>query len=408
MSVVLLIIVLLLVLDLAWWWWSDRRVRRLRFGRVWRIAIGLFIGAQVAGYLWALTARAAGLPFVLPAPAAAFVYIWHLVVLPIATLALLGIGSAVKVGDVLAGLMRGPADQLPPDAGPAAVEAAAPEDGPSRREVVLGALAILPPLLSSGLAVGASLSLDRFRVRELAVPVVGLPARFDGMVIAHVTDSHVGKFTYGKTLRKIAEAANDLRPDLIAFTGDLIDFRLDDLGPGLDMLKRMKSRYGLFAVEGNHDLFADRAFFRSEVKRSGIPLLLDESVTLDVRGQALQLIGLQWGPVHDPLQRNLPARVGKVLPLVQRGAFPILLAHHPHAFDPAAEAGLPLVVAGHTHGGQLMINERIGAGPVLFRYLSGLYRKANSALVVSNGVGNWLPVRMNAPAEIIKLTLHKV
>ena len=93
----------------------------------------------------------------------------------------------------------------------------------------------------------------------------------------------------------------------------------------------------------------------------------------------------------------------------QRGdAFPILLAHHPHAFDPAAAAGIPLTLAGHTHGGQLMLTNSIGFGPQMYRYWSGPYRKDDGAsLVVSNGVGNWFPLRINAPAEIIHLTLRR-
>jgi predicted MPP superfamily phosphohydrolase len=88
-------------------------------------------------------------------------------------------------------------------------------------------------------------------------------------------------------------------------------------------------------------------------------------------------------------------------------AFPILLAHHPHAFDPAAAAGIPLTLAGHTHGGQLMLTDTLGFGPAMFRYWSGEYRKGDNALVVSNGVGNWFPLRINAPAEIIHLTLRR-
>ena len=87
-------------------------------------------------------------------------------------------------------------------------------------------------------------------------------------------------------------------------------------------------------------------------------------------------------------------------------AFTILLAHHPHAFDRAAAAGIPLTLSGHTHGGQLMLTRNIGAGPLLFKYWSGLYRKGPSALAVSNGVGNWFPLRINAPAEILHLTLR--
>ena len=91
----------------------------------------------------------------------------------------------------------------------------------------------------------------------------------------------------------------------------------------------------------------------------------------------------------------------------QADAFPILLEHHPHAFDAAAESGIPLTLYGHTHGGQLMLNEQLGFGPAMFRYWSGFYRRGTSQLIVSNGVGNWFPVRMNAPAEIVHLTLKR-
>ena len=87
--------------------------------------------------------------------------------------------------------------------------------------------------------------------------------------------------------------------------------------------------------------------------------------------------------------------------------FPILLAHHPHAFDAAAEAGVPLTLSGHTHGGQLMMNEQLGFGPAMFRYWSGLYTRGESKLIVSNGIGNWFPLRLNAPAEIIHITLQQ-
>ena len=93
------------------------------------------------------------------------------------------------------------------------------------------------------------------------------------------------------------------------------------------------------------------------------------------------------------------------------GTFPILLAHHPHAFDAAAAAGVPLTVSGHTHGGQLMLSDAVGFGPLMYRYWSGLYRKPEhngASLVVSNGVGNWFPLRTGAPAEIIHLTLRSV
>ncbi len=87
-------------------------------------------------------------------------------------------------------------------------------------------------------------------------------------------------------------------------------------------------------------------------------------------------------------------------------ALSIAVAHHPHAFDAAADAGIQLTVAGHTHGGQLMLTDNIGAGPMMFRYWSGLYQKDSASLVVSNGVGNWLPLRINSPAEIVHVKLR--
>ena len=87
-------------------------------------------------------------------------------------------------------------------------------------------------------------------------------------------------------------------------------------------------------------------------------------------------------------------------------AFPILLAHHPHVFDAAVKADLPLTLSGHTHGGQCMFDSQHGVGSVLFRYWSGLYARGRSQMIISNGVGNWLPIRINAPAEIVHLTLR--
>ncbi len=98
--------------------------------------------------------------------------------------------------------------------------------------------------------------------------------------------------------------------------------------------------------------------------------------------------------------------LGRLLEEREPGDFTILLAHHPEAFDAAARANIPLTLAGHTHGGQLMLAPRFGFGPWFYRYWSGVYQKGSSQLVVSNGTGNWFPLRIGAPAEIIHLTLE--
>jgi hypothetical protein len=248
--------------------------------------------------------------------------------------------------------------------------------------------------------------LDEFRIRKLDVPLARLPKALDGLTIAHVSDTHVGKFTRGAVLRRIAEATDDLRADLVLVSGDLIDFDLDDLPAAVELLRRIDPRGGMFVVEGNHDLFESRAGFERGVRAAGLRLLLNEAETVTVRGAAVQILGMRWGRAGGGRGALVEEQFAELRAQRDANAFQILLAHHPHAFDVAAAAGVPLTLAGHTHGGQLNLTERIGMGPLLFRYWSGLYRRGDAALVVSNGVGNWFPLRTAAPAEIIRITLR--
>jgi predicted MPP superfamily phosphohydrolase len=278
----------------------------------------------------------------------------------------------------------------------------------TRREFLSVTAAITPPLLTLGLTGIALSQLDQFRVRHLVVPIRDLPRDLDGTTIAHVSDMHVGRFTSGRVLREMVRVVNEFHADLVLLTGDLINDALTTLDEGIDLVRALDPRLGLYLIEGNHDLIENASEFERRVKASGIPFLLDESAIASVHGVPVQLLGLSWtrrhGANHDEaISRSVRALLQQRRPDV----FPILLAHHPHAFDAAAEAGMPLTLSGHTHGGQLMLNEQVGFGPALFRYWSGLYTRGESKLIVSNGVGNWFPVRANAPAEVIHLTLRR-
>jgi predicted MPP superfamily phosphohydrolase len=163
-------------------------------------------------------------------------------------------------------------------------------------------------------------------------------------------------------------------------------------------------------IEGNHDLFEDGGEFQRRVKAAGVPFLVNESAVANVRGYPVQLFGMGWiGGGVQQFDRIAGARMRLMMKQRQPDAFPILLAHHPHAFDSAFKADVPLTLSGHTHGGFWMVNSQRGVGPAVFRYWSGLYARGRSRLIVSNGIGNWNvppPVRINAPAEIVHITLH--
>jgi hypothetical protein len=277
----------------------------------------------------------------------------------------------------------------------------------SRHEFLGAAAALAPAVITLGATTASVPQLTHFRVRRIELPLANLPPALDGLTIAHVTDIHVGRFTHGRVLEDIVRTTNDLRADLVLMTGDLINFSLSDLPAALDVAKNLRAAHGVFMCEGNHDLIEDGAEFERRTKDAGVPLLINESASVNVRGSAVQLLGLRWGGTprapHGDL--GIAASARELLAQRNASAFPILLAHHPHAFDFAGD--IPLTLAGHTHGGQIMFSETTGFGPWMFRYWSGVYENAGRKLVVSNGAGNWFPLRTFAPAEVVHLTLRR-
>lgn len=345
-----------------------------------------------------LASRFAWLPWdtYLPRPVLAMVFIWHMLfIVPW----LLFIG-AVGVAKGIVALGRWIARLRP---------RRIHDDGITRREFLTSAATLAPAVIVGGAAFVSQEQLDRFRIRKLELKLPTLPAALDGLTIAHVSDVHVGRFTRENVLAKISDEVNKMNADLVLMTGDLIDFAIRDLPAGIDLMRSFHSKHGTYMCEGNHDLFQDPDQFRRMVFRSGLELLRDRQLTLPIRGARLQLMGLAWVAGHRV--SRMDAEVGMKTQMenmrreLDERAFPIVLAHHPHAFDHAQ--GFPLMLAGHTHGGQLMLNENTGFGPWLFRYWSGLYQKEGRTLVVSNGTGNWFPVRVNAPAELLHLTLRR-
>lgn len=402
-----LIIVGIPLLTLAWWRWADGRLRApgRRPGRLraWRVALACFAAVILLGYGWFLAGRFDMIPtVVLPAAPPgwliALVMLWGLIFLPLLALPLMGLwlGGRSAAG-VLALLRRA----RQPRRGDSAA------DGLTRRQAMGAAVSscvVTLPMLATLGSLGVSIPQKRrFRIREITVNLPQLPHALDGMTIAHLSDTHVGKFTRGPVLDRIVRRTNELRADLVLFTGDLIDYTVRDLAQALRMLERIDPGAGLGLIEGNHDLFDGRTAFEQGVRQAGFPLLLDQSRTVYVRGQAVQLLGVRWHHRGGDIAPHVRAVAAQREP----GTFPILLAHHPHAFDHAVEHGIPLTLAGHTHGGQLMLTRGLGAGPAMFRYWSGLYEKGDGRLVVSNGAGNWFPLRTNAPAEILRLTLRR-
>lgn len=371
--------------DLLWCLRASRQPKR------WMRWIGTAFGAlQFGGLVMILFSRSgAALEEILPRPLHSMILAWHvLVLLPWLAWRVLS-GAAM-----LAGKIRRPAKAR-------TATATTAEATFTRREFLGAAAALTPPMLTIAAAGIGETQLDGFRIRRIEVPVPDLPPALEGLSIAHVSDFHVGRFTRGKVLERIVEETNRLDADVIALTGDFINHSLRDLPAALDIVRALRARHFIAACEGNHDLIEDARKFRREAERGGMPLLRGESATTVIRGQRVQFLGLPWNHSAEGMRsstENLRARRDP-------SAWPMLLAHHPHAWDCTAE--FPLTLSGHTHGGQLMLTGRVGGGPLFYRYWSGLYSRPTGSLVVSNGVGNWFPIRIQAPAEILHLTLRR-
>jgi uncharacterized protein len=392
MRFVLVLLGIMFALDVLWWA-ASARIAKPAFAR---IAVTVFALAQLAGLLWLLTQRFAHAESI--ALFAKFtmanVFIWHMILLPLLSLLAIALLPILAMAALIRSARR-LASPTPADASGAL----------SRRQFLGVVLAAAPPLFNLSLATIAMRQLDQFRIRRFVLPIVGLPSDLHGLTITQISDMHVGRFTSGRVLHEVVRVVNELRADLVLLTGDLINDAIADLDRGLDLVRSMPAAHGVYLIEGNHDLIENGPEFERRVKDSGIPFLLDESVVITIRGTRLQLLGLSWTRARENRDVAIAAAVRQLLNQRQLETFPILLAHHPHAFDAAAAASVPLTLAGHTHGGQLMLNEQYGFGPALFRYWSGLYTKGASKLIVSNGVGNWFPLRVRAPAELLHLTL---
>lgn len=390
--------------DLLYWRWADAKLRPLRHAAAWRTLLAGWMGWMVVYLLLAIffpgLVRKSHNP--VPTPLHAAVYLWHLLILPASML----VAGAVGLANFWARAVRPARPVIAPAQSEIKRDCPVfPSDlhSPTRRQLLTGAAITLPPILTMG-AAGVSLAQlsSPVRIRRLELSLARLPLELDGMTIAHLTDMHIGKFTRPGILPGIVAQMNQLKADFVMVTGDIIDISLSDLPAGIDMLRAIDPRNGMFICEGNHDVMEDGEIFEQRMWASGLPFLADESRNVIFRDQRMQFLGVRWTKT-DPLRS---ASVMRMKPALDPDAFPILLAHHPHAFDAASSIGIPLTLSGHTHGGQLMLTKNIGAGPALFKYWSGIYRKDENALLVANGVGAWFPLRVNAPAEIVHLTLR--
>ena len=259
---------------------------------------------------------------------------------------------------------------------------------------------------AAGAAVGAMgayaflIEPNRLELTRPRVHIRDLPPQLEGLRIGLLTDLHAGPLMPLSRIRSAASLLMDMQPHLIALTGDIADRHAADFGPAMAALRGLWAPLGVFAVPGNHDHLAGIAEWHAAMARSGNVIDLTNRYTMrEADGIRLCIAGV------DDLEEGQPTLR---LPAPAERDLTILLAHQPDQAERARRSidSVDLVLAGHTHAGQVRVP---GVGPVERKssiYDEGLRRRPWTQVYTSRGVGTTLlPLRLGARPEVAVLEL---
>jgi predicted MPP superfamily phosphohydrolase len=267
----------------------------------------------------------------------------------------------------------------------------------SRR--LLAGCTLLGVLLLGG---AAWMEAHNLGVTRLEIPLKGLPAEMDGFTVVQLSDLHYGMLTENRKLSRVVERVNELKPDLIAITGDLVDEGVSHMEEMAGPLKKLKSRYGVLAVTGNHEYYAGVNRAVAIMKSAGIEVLRNEMKVLPC---GLQILGVD-DPTGSRRMGEPAVDLEKQLSRLDREKPSILLYHQPIHFEKTASFGVGLQLSGHGHGGQLY--PIIYISRIFYPRTPGLHQIGESKMYVSRGAGTWgPPMRLGAPPEIVHITLRR-
>jgi hypothetical protein len=267
----------------------------------------------------------------------------------------------------------------------------------TRRAALKGLLATTVGAITGASTYGVGYERHALGVTETSVDVSGLAPALDGLRIGLVTDIHHSRMVPEADVVHAVERIMQAHTDMIVLGGDYVTWGdRAFVKPVADLLAPLTAPNGVFAILGNHD---DDRDMPAALTAKGFHVLRDQRTRIIVRGEALELAGIRFWT-----RRTID--IAKVLRRAQDMV--ILLAHDPRRLVEAAALDVPLVLSGHTHGGQVVIP---GFGAIArrqFPVVQGTGRRENTSIFVSRGVGTvYVPIRINCPPEVAVLTLRR-
>jgi len=266
----------------------------------------------------------------------------------------------------------------------------------------------------------------RYTIERVDVPVANLPPELDGLRIAQLSDIHIGDYMPPREIARAVDMANGLQPDISFVTGDFVSGVGDPLDVCITELSRLRAPLGVWGCNGNHEIYAgveddaERLF-----REKGMRLLRAASAVVEHNGGRFNLLGVDYQRDHMTSGEGTGPMLQEIEHLIRRDMPNVLLSHNPNSFHRAAELGIELSLAGHTHGGQVkfeIVDHSVSPARLITPFVAGLYHLPmhaftapasngvqKAALYVNRGLGTLgFPVRIGVPPEITLLTLRRV
>lgn len=257
----------------------------------------------------------------------------------------------------------------------------------------------------------------RLELKHITFTSPDLPPYFDGYRLVQITDFHLGSFPLGNDfVQKVVDATNNEEPDMILFTGDLVNNQASEVEPYLDTLGQLHASDGIYSIWGNHDyceygnnhsigaLKRNRRMLYGYQESLGWHQLMNEHHVVSHGMASIAVIGVE-NPGQPPFTNR--SNLKKAMKGVNPDMFKILLSHDPHHWRrEVVGKKIQLTLAGHTHAGQLKIGKWTPAR-MAFKEWGGAYRIGEQMLYVSSGIGGSFPFRLGAWPELTVITLKR-
>ncbi len=256
---------------------------------------------------------------------------------------------------------------------------------------------------------GATVGNQRVSIDEVRLPLPGLGPRPGRLEIVHISDLHIGPLLGAPRLASFVKRINALDASMVVITGDIFDFDPAYVEMGCRELAKISARHGVYAVLGNHDVYTGAEIVaRGLAELTSIELLRDDFRQIPHPDGSLVIAGIEdtgegWTernadcPALEELARSIPADQPC-----------LLLSHRPSYFAHAQRLGFRLMLAGHTHGGQIALPSAPNHNPsrIISDRTRGIFQLGDATLYVSRGLGMaGLPLRINCPREIALIEL---